>query len=467
MTRRHRTLSLASLAWTLVVAGGCASPAPSGGELRRRALHDASDRTGVAMAPDTLGAAAAQALAAAPLTDANAVRLAVLANPSVRASLARLGVTRADLVQAGLVSNPVFAVDALDVAGRPELEFALAQPFLDLFLRPLRTRVASAGLAAAEAAVARDLVHLAYEVRRSLAEVRAADRLAALRRDALATATSARELVARLHAAGNVTAPELTLVEDAELRARLALLDADAAAEEARETVAALFGDSRPPPGFVVPDGSRDEHAPLDLDDVEARAWRASLDGREAEALLDAAVHGRSLAGRRAGMRTFELGAVARQEGPDAPFGVGPAVSLSVPLFDHGQADAARADAVVAVRAAERDALRLRVESAARRLRGRVRATGERAALLRDRYLPLRARFVRETLQRYEAMQLGAFDALAAKRHELDAQQEYVATLRTAWLARLDLEELLAGSLADAGPATPAGGGASPSQEGD
>ncbi|MBL9088225.1 MAG: TolC family protein [Planctomycetia bacterium] len=466
MTRRGRTLAVASLAWTLALAGACATPAPSGGELRRRALHDASDRTGVAVAPDAIGAAAADALAAAPLTDANAVRLAVLAHPSVRAALARLGVTRADLVQAGLISNPVFAADAIDFSGRPELEFALAQPFLDLFLRPLRARVASAELAATEAAVARDLVHLAFEVRRALAEVRAADRLTSLRRDALATATSARELVERLHAAGSVSAPERTLVEDAELRARLALLEAEAAAEEARETVAALFGDARPPPGFAVPDGPRDELPALDLGDVEARAWRASLDGREAEALLDAAVHGRTLAGRRAGMRTFELGAVARRE-PDATFGAGPAVALTVPILDHGQAASARADAVVAVRAAERDALRLRVESTARRLRGRVRATGERAALLRDRHLPLRARFVRETLQRYDAMQVGAFDALAAKREELEAQQAYVATLRTAWLARLDLEELLAGSLVDLAHATPIDDRASPPQEGD
>jgi len=62
--------------------------------------------------------------------------------------------------------------------------------------------------------------------------------------------------------------------------------------------------------------------------------------------------------------------------------------------------------------------------------------------------LPLHDRLVRETIQNYNAMQIGVFRVLSARAHELDAQRAAVEAARDARLARLDLQELLAGSLA-------------------
>jgi hypothetical protein len=96
------------------------------------------------------------------------------------------------------------------------------------------------------------------------------------------------------------------------------------------------------------------------------------------------------------------------------------------------------------------------VRAAARALRERAIALRDRVAYIRTVHLPIRHRLVRETLQYYNAMQVGAFDVLLAKQEEIAAGQELLETLRDAWLARLDLEELLAGSfnsarLGDAG----------------
>lgn len=445
----------AALALVLGLSAGsaaCAGRVPSHAELRRSALEEVAARTRVALGTDEVAAGAAERLLDAPLTDENAVRLAILRNPSVRATLGELGLSRAELVEAGLVRNPVFGADLKSFSGRPELELSLAQPFLDLFLRPLRTCVAAAELEAAEADVARDLVAMTYDVRRALSAARAADRLVELRRDALASAATARELVVRLHDAGNVTDPERTVVEAAEVRARLALLAAEAGAAEARETVAALLGTARLPKGGVA-GPLRDDVGALDVADVERRAWAASLDGRAATARVAAADRGQRLAWRQGGLALFDLGVVGKREASDGAFGAGPSVDVSVPLFDHGEGRAARADATRRVREARLDGLELRVASVARRLRDRLASLVTRTTLLRETYLPLRARFVQETLQRYNAMQIGAFDALAAKQQELDAQREYVETLRRAWDARLDLEQLLAGSL----PGAPVG----------
>jgi cobalt-zinc-cadmium efflux system outer membrane protein len=86
------------------------------------------------------------------------------------------------------------------------------------------------------------------------------------------------------------------------------------------------------------------------------------------------------------------------------------------------------------------------IRSAARDRRERALSYAERARRAREDLVPLRARLVRETLREYNAMQIGAFDVLAARRLELAAGREALELLEMAWLARLDLEELCAGA---------------------
>ena len=61
-------------------------------------------------------------------------------------------------------------------------------------------------------------------------------------------------------------------------------------------------------------------------------------------------------------------------------------------------------------------------------------------------HLPHRAEVVRTTLQTYNAMQIGVFEVLLQTQLQLADQRDHVATLRQAHLARLDLQQLLAGS---------------------
>ncbi|MFY9342168.1 MAG: TolC family protein [Planctomycetota bacterium] len=176
----------------------CASldPAPD-----RAAVHDdAAARAGfgAVAVPGTLDAAIADEVAAllrAPLDDAAAVRVALLNNHRVRATMERLGIARADLVQAGLLRNPVFDGDARFLFdGGTELELGLAAPFVDLFWRPLRARLAEHEFAAARALITDELLQLAFAVRRALVDVRGATMLEALYRDALRAAEAAHEL---------------------------------------------------------------------------------------------------------------------------------------------------------------------------------------------------------------------------------------------------------------------------------
>jgi outer membrane protein TolC len=122
-------------------------------------------------------------------------------------------------------------------------------------------------------------------------------------------------------------------------------------------------------------------------------------------------------------------------------------VSTAIPIFDQGYARVLAASARAREHAARHAQLTVEVTAAARRLLDRATTLRAREAYVRETYLPLRSRLVDQTMQTFNAMQIGAFDVLDAKEAEADARREHVQTLEAAWLARLDLAELLAGSL--------------------
>jgi len=391
--------------------------------------------------------AAVRELAAGELDEAAAVKIALLNNRVVRERYERLGIARAELVQAGLLKNPVFADNAKFFDGGTEIELALAGSFLDLFYRPLRRRIAEAELASAKAEVARDLVALAFDVRRALVDVRAAERLVAARRTSLAAAVASHDLMKSLHEAGNVIDPRLTAEALGEARARLDLAAAVAAVTEAREPLQVLLGLWGSATAWRVkgdlPDAVGDG---LDVEHVEKGAIGASLDLRANRSHIEAAAQAAGLAKWEGVFPALELGIATKQESPDGSWGLGPDLSAVIPLFDQGQARRAKEVAVLRERMARHVSLAVEIRSAARTYRDRYGSLRERARYLRETYVPLRTKLLRETLANYNAMQVGAFEVLLAKQQELDAQREYVETLRLAWNARLDLEEILAGS---------------------
>ena len=79
-------------------------------------------------------------------------------------------------------------------------------------------------------------------------------------------------------------------------------------------------------------------------------------------------------------------------------------------------------------------------------------AARDRAVYYERIMLPLRQQIVDETLLQYNAMQIGAFQLLMAKRDQIETGAEYIAALRDYWLARARLEQILAGGSPSAPP---------------
>lgn len=435
----------------LVTAGGCRS-AVDGAPAREIASvgADVARRAGgpdARPAADADAESACAALLSAPLTEAGAVKLALLSNPAVRESYERLGIARADLLQAGLVSNPVLTASVKSFSHGPEIELGLLQSFVELFFAPLRRRVAAQELCAAQAEVTRDLVHLVYDVRRAFVEVLGADEVLRLRREASTAMTTARELMRKLHAAGNVRDAELTIEEIGAARADADVDAAVLASADAREALNVLMGRRSPTSAWTMEGGLPPLPSGVDEAGAESRALAASLQLVEAKARLAAACEAAGLARREGLFPLLDLGVVGKREASDGAWGLGPEISTALPIFDQGQARVLAANAVARQRVATHARLEVEVASAARRLAGRAAALRARERFLRETYLPLRVRYVNDTVQTFNAMQIGAFDVLDAKEGEADARRELAETLAAAWIARLDLAELLAGSL--------------------
>jgi outer membrane protein, heavy metal efflux system len=412
---------------------------------------DVASRTGTAPAApgqDADAQSMCRALLASPLTEDRAVKIALLLNPAVWGAYERLGIARADLLQAGLVSNPVFSASAKFFSpGGPEVELGLAQSFVDIFFIPLRRRVAADDLCAVQAEVARELVRLVFDVRREFVLLRGAMDVANVRREGLVAVTAARDLMRKLHEAGNVRDADLTVEEVGAARLQMAVDAADMHARDARERLNVRMGLCSSDLAWSIEGSLPGLPASSIVGSVEEAALCASLDLLEEKARVHSALASSGLAGREGILPQLDLGAVGKREAADGEWGFGPQVSTAIPIFDHGQARVLAASARGRRHAARHAELTIEVSAAARRLLDRVRTLRARELYVRETYLPLRSRLVNQTVQTFNAMQIGAFDVLDAKEAEVDARREHAQTLEAAWLARLDLAELLAGSL--------------------
>ena len=126
---------------------------------------------------------------------------------------------------------------------------------------------------------------------------------------------------------------------------------------------------------------------------------------------------------------------------------MGPSVSMPIPLFDQGQATIGAAEARYR-QAAERTIARaIEVRSRVRAAHAGVVAAHDRARYYEKVILPLHQRTIDETQLHYNAMQVSAFQLLQARREQIEAGSEYVASIHGYWEAKAALDQILAGRM--------------------
>jgi outer membrane protein, heavy metal efflux system len=425
---------------------------------RRRAAELASERLDRRVAwdqgtkADREVDARVHELLAGELTADAAVEIALVRNPDLLATLEDLGIAQADLVQAGLLQN-------LHIGGGPRFPLAGGTPvgwsfdaafnFIHALLIPLRRKAAKAHLRETILRVAHAVVELDVRVRQAVYDAVAAKRMLALRQAIAELTEAAAELARRQTStgeAGTMNELERSKLEAAEAAARVELQQSHVTAIETREHLVRMLGAFGSEAELRLPEllPKLPTREP-ELGQLERIAVRQRLDMQAQRAELDAITAAVKLA-RRTPFIAVDVGVLGEGDPGDRAT-LGPFFELQIPIFDWGQAQIARAEAML--RQVERRLRGMAVVARSDVRVGRARMVAERrlAEYERDRVIPMRERMVVLGQERYDAMLLGVYELIDLKIHELEARAELVEHLRDYFRARAELELTIGGRL--------------------
>jgi outer membrane protein TolC len=288
-------------------------------------------------------------------------------------------------------------------------------------------------------------IDVASRARVAFYQAAAAEQLRSLRRSIAEAAAASAALAHSLHEAGNLTDFDLAREAVFDEESRLDARHAETGATSARERLNAVLGLHGEETGWRLVATLDDAPAGQpEVADLEREAVAASLE-------LEATRWSIEAAGQRIGAARLEswlpdlgIGVSAKQE---TEWGVGPVVTLSIPIFDWGQGKRAAAWAGLRVAQHEYTDVAVKLRAAARAARERVAAAHERATRIQSVVMPLRERLLDEALLQYNAMNLSPFELLILRREHIEAEERYIDALLDYWVARTEVEQLRAGSL--------------------
>jgi cobalt-zinc-cadmium efflux system outer membrane protein len=435
------------------LVGGCATPKAS----LDRVQETVAERTGKRVHWDRGGAEDAEieetvrSLLAHKLTAERAVQIALLNNRDLQARFEEIGIAHADLIEAGLLKNPSFAASFRFPSSPPSgtnIEYSVAQDFLDFILLPLRKRIAAAQLAQTETRVASDVLQLAADVKTAFYTAQARTQLLDRLRVVTKINETAAEFTKRLHDAGNASDLDLANQQGSYEQSRLEVAQTELQLQRDRERVNRLLG-----LWGTETDWTMSDHLPelpaseVALPRLESRAIAQRLDLQARRMQLD--LLGQTLLLRvktRYAPAGVQIG-VSTERDPDAQRVTGPTLDLELPIFNQGQAEIARLTAQYRQAQRELEALAVNVRSEVREARGQLIAARDLTSYIGKRLLPTQQEALNLTLQQYNYMLKGTYDLLVAKQNEVAAERSYIEAWRDYWIARAELERAVGGSL--------------------
>jgi cobalt-zinc-cadmium efflux system outer membrane protein len=128
----------------------------------------------------------------------------------------------------------------------------------------------------------------------------------------------------------------------------------------------------------------------------------------------------------------------------------GPAFRLTLPLFHWNRSGVLRAQAAHESARARLATLELAARNNLALGQDRMDTARRIAEVYRATLVPQREAVSARTQEEVNFMLAGAFEALAARREQYEAYQEYIAAVRDYWLARVELRQASGGVLRDA-----------------
>ena len=340
---RHRRIA-AILCGSLLL-GGCHSASPDGGEsqlasqVKTRFGYDTSPpgATGVneVIFPEGL-------TEERPLSADHAVLLALWNNPGFHDALAELQLTRADLITADLLPNPE-VVYFFNVPDKP-FKYALELPLEAIWLRPYRVKIAEAENARARERLTQLAFDLIRDTRQAYIDVALAKNRVAVAEIALKVRGRIAELAEARLKAGDASVQEVTT---ARIDALQAGQDATRIRFElplAEERLKNLMGVPKIAGSIPVANPATIKHPAISVEALVDDATHHRPDGLAAQ-------HARVAAEERLRFSKLSwvrvLGIADATSGRKTGHEFGPALRMTLPIFNQNQGGIARAEAEV------------------------------------------------------------------------------------------------------------------------
>jgi len=363
------------------------------------------------------------------LTSTEAVQVALLNNQRLQAQLFEIGLGHADVVQAGLLSNP--SLDALVRfpvdGGSTSSEGGLLQNFTDFWRIPARKRIAQNELERIMLAVAHGAASLAAEAKTAYFSAVAASQSLLVEEENLATAQLFLELSQERLDAGGATQIDVNAAHSRLLEQRVIERVARFDEVQAKLRLLATLGLQGSQQDLVLTEAllSKEQLKP-DLDTLLMHASRHRLDLQSVARGVEAAERSVPLERRR--VWRSASGGVAF-EGSGGEVALGPALELSLPIFDQNQAQVAKAELRYAQALRRLDGLTVRVSQQVRAAYANYELALETMRLYEQELLPLRDQSLELARESFAAGKTGFLYVLAAQNELLAARREYVNQL--------------------------------------
>jgi outer membrane protein TolC len=399
---------------------------------------------------------------AAPLDAEAAVQIALLNHRGLQARLAGLGIAEAEVVQAMRLPNPGFAFGISRAGDEREIERSLHLPVLRWLLTPWTGDLGQRRLDRERHALLLAVLDHAARTRKAWVEAVAAQQAVHYMGQVMQAADAAAELARRMQQVGNFSALQRAREQAFYADAALNVARAEQQQRAARERLTRQLGLWGAQTAFTLPERLPD--LPTELPErplIEREALATRLDLQAAQVAVDETARALGLTRATRLVNVVELG-LSHNSSNEGPTQRGWEVDIELPLFDWGDAKAARAEAVWRQAIDHAAQLAIDARSQIREAEGQRRSAWLIARHHRDEIVPLRALIAEQNLLRYNGMLIGVFELLADARAQIASVHDAIQAERDFWLADADLRMATLGTptpSALAGPAAPAGGG--------
>lgn len=382
------------------------------------------------------------------LTVDTAVQIALLNNPHIQAMYEEMGISQADLLEAGLLSNPVFDLFLRYPAKKKfvsDIEYSVTQNFIDLFLIPLREKVAKTELELITLKITNEILNLAFDVEQTYYELQAAQKDLSYVIPIVELISIDREITSRQQMVGNINALEFQQIQSRFLEANLEIATIENEIIRLKEKLNRLLGFCGEIHWTISNGFSEIDYKGLPINDLECVALRERLDLQVSR--FEVVRLSRKLGIKQWWVYTDGYIGIGGERDPDGLNTIGPAFSGSVPVFNYGQADRLRIYAELRQAQDEVSALEIRILSEVREAHKLLMNNLSIIREYKNQIIPLQNKVLESSEQMYNVMGIGINRLLENKIQALQVYRNYNLSVRNYWIARVQLDRALGGKL--------------------